>query len=413
MQERATTGESKFPTKGNDEGIHLLEILVLLAKYKRLVVLMPFAVSVLAALLSLILPNIYTGTARILPPQQGGTSIAAILMGDTSSLNPSGAVGQALGLKNPADLYVGMLKSRTIADAIIQRFDLQKLYDKDTLVETRLELADASRIVAGREGIISIEVEDYDPKRAAALANAYVEELDQTTQRVTVTTAGRQRVFLEKQLRQAKDQLADAEVAMRATQEKTGLISVTEQGKAMIESVANLRALVAAKQVQLAAMRTGSTENNPDYVRVREELIGIRAELAKLEKSGATDAGNVIPSAGRIPEAGLEYIRKYRDVQYYQTLFELLAKQFEIAKSQEAADSGAIQILDRAVEPDKKTKPYRLLIVLAAGFGSLLFGIASAFVLEARQKVAADPVRSSLLEELRRHLGRFPYLRKP
>jgi uncharacterized protein involved in exopolysaccharide biosynthesis len=326
-------------------------------------------------------------------------------MGDASGLSAGGAVGQALGLRNPSDLYVGMLQSRTITDAIISRFELQEQYDKNNLVETRGKLAELSRITAGQDGIITIEVDDENPKRAADMANAFVDELDKLTQTVTVTSAGRQRAFMEKQLRQAKDQLADAEVALRITQEKTGLISVTEQGKALIESVAHLRALVAAKQVQLASMRTSATETNPDYVRAKQELAGLRLELAKIERSNPSDSAAVIPSAESIPESGLEYVRKLRDVQYYQTLFELLAKQFEIAKSQEAAEGGLIQILDRAVIPDKKSRPHRALIALVTGMLAGVLGVVLAFLLEARSRATRDPVHAQLMEELTHHWG--------
>jgi uncharacterized protein involved in exopolysaccharide biosynthesis len=300
-----------------------------------------------------------------------------------------------------------MLRSRTIADAIIQRFDLRKQFGKDTLVDTRRQLADVTDVSAGKDGIITIEVDDYDPVRAADMANAFVEELDQLTQRVSVTSAGRQRAFLEKQLHKAKEQLADAEIALRVTQEKTGIISVPEQGKAMIESVASLRALVAAKQVQLSALRTSATENNPDYVRAQQELAGLRVELAKIEKSNPADGSNVIPSAEMIPEAGLEYVRKYRDMQYYQTLFELIAKQFEIAKAQEAAEGGLVQALDRAVAPDKKSKPYRSLIVLVTALLAGLIGLMGAFVVEAKERASRDPAQSWLLDELRRQLWRW------
>jgi uncharacterized protein involved in exopolysaccharide biosynthesis len=385
--------------------VRVLELLVILARHKRVVLGFPVVCMLLAALVALTLPNVYTGVARVLPPQGGASPLAAALLDSVTGGGGSGnLVGQALGLKNPSDLYVGMLQSRTVTDAIIERFELQKLYDQQTLVETRKKLGRYTTLSAGKEGIITLEVDDENPARAAAMANAYVDELDKLTQNVAITSAGRQRVFLEKQLGQAKEQLAQAEVALRLTQEKTGLINVTEQGKAMIESVASLRALVATKHVQLAAMRSGATEANPDYVRAQNELKGLRTELAKLETRNGADTGGVIPSAGRIPETGLEYLRKFRDVQYYQTLFELLAKQYELAKVQEAAESGPIQVLDRAMPPDKKSKPYRLLMVLLAGVLSGMLALLAAFALEARDRAKRDPAQRELLEELRHHL---------
>jgi tyrosine-protein kinase Etk/Wzc len=385
--------------------LRVLESLVVLARHKRAVLGVPLAAMLLAGVIALLLPNLYTGAARVLPPQQGGASpLAAILLDSVAGGGGSGnLVSSALGLKNPADLYVGMLQSQTVSDAIIRRFGLQALYDKETLVETRKRLERMATLTAGKEGIITIEVDDEDPKRAAEMANAFVDELDKLTQTVAVTAAGRQRMFLEKQLAQTREQLAQAEVSLRTTQERTGLISVAEQGKATIESAVSLRALVAAKEVQLGAMRAGITEYNPDYVRAHNELQSLRGELSKVERSNPRDPVGVVPAAGRIPGAGLEYMRKARDVQYYQTLFELLAKQYELAKAQEAGEAGPIQVLDRASPPDKKSRPYRLLIVALAGLLAGLAGIVIAFILEGRDRAERDPVQSVLLEELRRH----------
>lgn len=390
-----------------DEEIGLLEILVVFARHKRLVFAFPFACALIAALISLALHNVYTATARILPPQESGSPLASALLGGLNGLSVGSAAGQALGLRNPSDLYVGMLQSRTIADALIRRFGLQKLYGDQTLVDTRRKLAGLSSITADQNGIISIAVDDQDPNRAAQIANAYVDELAKLTQRVAVTTAGRQRVFLEKQLRKVKDQLSDAEIALRDVQQKTGLISLTEQGKATIQSVAYLEAQIQAKRVQLGAMRTSMTKTNPDYVRAKRELAGLLAQRASVENAKHFGASGVIPSASTLPERALEYVRKLRDMQYQQTLFELIAKQYEIAKSQEAADSGLIQPLDRAVAPDKKSKPHRMLIVLVTGALSGILGILLAFVMEARERALRDPTQAQLLEELRRlSLGR-------
>jgi uncharacterized protein involved in exopolysaccharide biosynthesis len=402
--------EQKTPgiAEAGREEISLLEVLVILVRHKRLVFVFPFACAVAAALISLALHNVYTGTARILPPQSGMSPLATALLGDITGLKGgASSIGQALGLKNPSDLYVGILRSRTIADALIARFRLQELLGADTLVETRRKLENLSSIKAGDDGIIAISVDDEEPARAADIANAYVEELDSLTRKVALTSAGRQRLVLEKQLRQAKDQLADAEVALRNTQQRTGLISLTEQGKATIESVAFLQARIQAKRVQLAAMRTGMTENNPDYLLARQELAELQSEMSKLQRSDATGSAAIIPSAGHLPEAGLEYVRTLRDVQYQQTLFELIAKQYEIARSQEAAETGVIQLLDRAVPADRKSKPHRLLIVLVSGILAGALGLVGAFLLEARDRASRDPSQANLLEELRRNLPRW------
>lgn len=380
-----------------DETVGMLDFLIVLAKHKKLILGLPLATAVLAAGISLLIPNIYTGTARILPPQQGQSSAMAML-GQLGAL--AGVAGGSLGLKNPNDLYVGMLESRTVADSLIQRFKLQELYDEETLVETRKALEDVTFINAGKDGIISIEVDDEDPQRSADMANAYVEELYKLTQNLAVTEAAQRRLFFEKQLKLSKDELADAEVAFKQTQEKTGVLELGAQGKAMIEAVGAVRAQIAAKEVELGALRTFATENNPDYLRIREELVGMRGQLAKLERGG--DSGLI--STGKLPEAGLETIRKMRDVKYYETLYELLAKQYELARVDEAKEASLIQVLDKALPPDRKSKPKRALIVLLA---TVLAGVLSmfwVFMREARARAESQPEQAARLQQLRNHL---------
>lgn len=387
-----------------DDRVNILEVVLTLSRYKGLLIGLPLVACLIVTVISFGIANRYTATAKLLPPQQSGPAVTALLMGDPISLGAGNSIGQALGLKNSSDLYLGMLKSRSVADALIKRFDLTSVYGTDGQVQTRERLHDATSLSSGRDGIITIQVEDKDPKRAADLANAYVEELDRLTQRVSVTAAGRQRVFMERQLAEVKTKLADAELALQATQAKTGLINVNEQGRALIESIASMRALVAAKQVQLAAMATSNTEKNPEFVRMQQELVGLRAELHKLEKGSASEINKTIPSASGIPYAGLEYVRKYRDVQYYQSLFDLLAKQFEIARAQESAEGGLIQVLDAAVPPDRRSSPKRLLLVLITAAISILVGLLACYALEVQRRVKASPRQSLLLDELSQNL---------
>jgi len=296
-----------------------------------------------------------------------------------------------------------MVKSRTVADNIINRFDLQKLYEQDTMVETRNALANNTTVLAGKDGLITIEFEDKDPARAAAVANAYVEELDKLTQVLAVTEAAQRRLFFERQLRQAKKDLSEAEVALQKTQEETGLIKLDDQGRALIEAVAVLRGQISAKEVELRAMRTYTTETNPDYVRTQQQLAGLRTELAKLERAQASGQSGIMLSTGKVPEAGLEYLRKFRDVKYQETIFELLAKQFEAAKLDEAKEAAIIQVVDKAVAPDRKSKPKRALIVILATLSAGLISLLWVFVLEARERASKDPVQAARLAALRRY----------
>lgn len=381
-----------------DEETTLLDVLIVLAKHKKMIAMLTLGAAILSVAVSLLLPNIYTGAAKVLPPQQS-QSTAAMLLGQLGGM--AGLAGGSVGLKNPSDLYVGMLRSRTVADSIIGRFDLKKLYDQDTMVGTRKELASNTSIAAGKDGLITVEFEDEDPKRAAAIANAYVEELDKLSQSLAVTEAAQRRLFFERQLQQARDDLGKAEVALKVTQETTGLIKLDDQGRAIIEAVAALRGQIAAKEVELRAMRTFATEQNTDYVRSQQQLAGLRAELTKLERAKISGGGDILLPTGKVPEAGLEYLRKFRDVKYYETIFELLAKQFEAAKIDEAKESAIIQVVDKAIVPDRKSKPKRALIVIgttvAAGFLAFLW----AFVREARERASRDPVQAARFAALR------------
>jgi uncharacterized protein involved in exopolysaccharide biosynthesis len=298
-----------------------------------------------------------------------------------------------------------MLRSRTVADNIIDRFQLRKVYDKDTMVETRKELASNSTIAAGKDGLITIEFYDKDPKRAADVANAFVEELDKLTQSLAVTEAAQRRLFFERQLKQAKEDLSASEIALKVTQEKTGLIKLDDQGRAIIEAVSALRGQIAAKEVELQAMRTFTTERNPDYIRGQEQLAGLRKELAKLERAQISGSGDVLLPTGKVPEAGLEYLRKFRDMKYNEAVFELLAKQFEAAKIDEAKDAAIVQVVDRAVIPDRKSNPKRALIVALTFVASVFIGVVLALLREARQRALLVPHQSRRLALLQKYLG--------
>jgi tyrosine-protein kinase Etk/Wzc len=388
------------PLEGAHDEVGLLDMLIVLAKHKSMILTVTLSTAMLSVLVCLLLPNIYTGVARVLPPQQN-QSTASMLLGQLSGLGALG--GSPFGIKNPNDLYVGMLKSRSVGDSLITRFDLQKLYDRDTMVKTREDLANNSTITAGKDGLITIEFDDEDPARAATVANAYVEELQKLTQTLAVTEAAQRRLFFEQQLQQARKDLSDAEVALKVTQEKTGLIKLDDQGKAIIEAVATVRAQISAKEIELRSMRTFATEGNPDYMRVQQQLTGLRAELSKLERANISGRGDVLLPTGKVPEAGLEYLRKFRDLKYQETIFELLAKQFEVAKIDEAKEAALIQVVDRAVPPDRKSKPKRALIAigstLLAGLGAFLW----ALLRDARERAGRDPKQAARLAALRRY----------
>jgi tyrosine-protein kinase Etk/Wzc len=382
---------------GEDDEIRLLHLLIVIAKHKFLIAAATFGAAVLAAIYTMLLPNVYTATTRLLPPQQRTQSSAAAVLGQLSGL--AGMGGGALGVKNPADLYVGMLKSRTIADALIARFGLQALYGAKTMDGTRSALASATTITPGKDSLIAIAVEDVDPKRAATIANGYADELEKLTQSLALTEASQRRLFFERQLQRAKGDLGKAEAAARGALQKGGVAMVDEQGKSMIQSIARLRAQITMKEVEIGAMKGFATEQNPDFVRARQELGALGQQLARLE---GTDVG-AVPLAANSGGQGLRNQALLRDVKYNEALFELLAKQYELAKVDEAKDSGVVQVLDEAIPPEIKSKPKRAQAVIIAASIAGLLAVLWAFVREARERAYRDPAQSARLELLRRY----------
>lgn len=392
---------SPLTTDTASDEVNLLDVLILLARRKKMIAYVTAGATFLAIAVSLILPNTYTATTRLLPPQKPQSAAAAIL----AQLNPLAAgLGSDLRVQSPADLYVVLLKSRFVADDLIQRFDLRKVYGSKTPVDAREKLTDLSSFRVTKEGVIEISVEDRDPKRAAEIANAYVDALQKLTQGLAVTEASQRRLFYERELVSAKDRLSDAEVALKETQEKTGLIQLDEQAKAMIQSSAALRAQIAAKEIQLQRMRLFATKQNPDLQGTEQELSGMRAQLAIQERKGAGGNGDLQLATAKVPAAGLEYIRRLRDVKYSETIFELLTKQFEAAKLDEANDSAIIQVIDKAVEPEKKSGPKRLRIVILTAFLSFVYAVFWALVQEYYKRQQKDPESAARLHLFRTYL---------
>ena len=398
MSEQQRSNSQENDAASMDDQIHPLDLLIVLVSRKKMIIGMAIGTGLVAMAISLTIQPTFTSTAKIMPPQQQQSSGMAAMLGQLGGL--AGAAGSLAGLKNPNDLYVGLLESRSVSDRLIERFKLKTRYEKETMDDTRRTLNNVSNISNGKkDGLISISVEDRDPKFAAELANAYVEELARLTQTMAITESSQRRMFFEKQLKDAKEQLAKAEIAMRATQEKTGMIQLDGQVQAIIANVAQLKGSSAAKEIQLNAMRTFAAPQNPELLRSQEELRGMQAQLSKLERSQAGKGDLMVPT-GSIPEIGVEYVRSLRDVKYYETVFELLAKQFELAKIDEAKDSSLIQILDTAVPAERKSKPLRGLITLMATAAGGLLGIGLAFASAMYKESRRNPESKERWEKL-------------
>lgn len=367
-----------------DDEISLLDLLQTIVDNLRLLVLGPLAVGIAALGISFLIPPTYTAKTQFLPPQQQ-QSAAASMLASLGSLG--GLAGAAAGLKNPADQYVAYMKSNAVKDALIERFKLVDRYEAKLREDARKALDEKARIASGKDGLISVEFDDKDPKFAAELANAYVEELRNVLGRLAVTEAQQRRLFFEKQLLKAKENLTASEQALKATGISDSVLK--SNPASAVAGVAALKAQITAQEVKVGAMRGYLAETAPDFRQAMTELANLRAQLAKQDKA---DEGN---GAGQG-----DYISRYRDFKYHETLFELFAKQYELAKVDEAREGAVIQVLDAAQPPERKSKPKKALIAiiatLAAGFALLLF----VFMRQALRNAGTDEETAGKLAKL-------------
>lgn len=378
--------------------LDMLGVMIFLAKHKKTLLGVPLAAALVSAAVSFALPNTYKATTKLLPPQQSQSSAMALLsqLGGIAGIATGGSA-----LKNPNDMYVGMLQSRTIEDRLIDRFNLKQVYKVELKEAARERLENDTDVTSGKDGLISIDVEGKDQKLVAPLANAYVDELLKLTKDLAVTEASQRRVFFERQLEATKNNLAAAEAALKRNLDVHGVISVDADSRAVLETGGRLRAQISLKEIQLNSMRAFVTDENPDFKRTEEELKSLRAELSKLENGRG--AGSADDQDGR-GEAGLANIKVLRDVKYQQMLYELLAKQYEIARLDEAKDSSIIQVLDPAIQPERKFKPKRAIIILVATFASFALALLFAFLKESREKMLQEPLGAEKWAQFRSYL---------
>lgn len=381
--------------------LSLLDIIIILAERKRTVFRVTAIFAALAIIVSLVLPKRYTASVVLLPPQQNSSLSASALSSQLGSMSGIAALaGGSLSLKNPNDMYVGMLRSRTVEDAMVKQFGLMQEYHDKYPSDARKDLEGHTTIDGtGKDNLIHISIEDRDPNRAAELANGYIDQYRKLSEHIAITEASQRRLFFEQQLEQAKDKLADAEEALKETEQKTGLIQLDSQARALIESAAQLRAQIAAKEVQIQSLRTYATAENSELVQAQHELEGMQTQLDKLGGSANIDAGLMVPK-GQVPTAGLEYMRKLRDVKYNETIFEILARQFELAKLDEAKQGAVVQVVDAAIPPDRRSFPKRALIVIGATAVGLFFGVLLALVQASYKHLIRDSEVASKFRHL-------------
>jgi tyrosine-protein kinase Etk/Wzc len=377
------------PEQEEDDEISLLDLLQVVADNLRLLILGPLAAGLLALGISFAITPTFTATTKIMIPQQQQGGAAAML----SSLGALGGLaGAASGLKNPADQYVAFLKSRTVQEALVDRFKLLDLYEVKSREDARKGLDANVMVASGKDGLITIDASDKDPVFAAQLANGNVEELRNFLGRLALTEAQQRRVFFEKQLTNAKDNLTKAEQALKASGVNTGALKASPG--AAVEGLAKLKAGITAQEIKLASMRGYLTESAPDFKQALTELAAMRGQMNFAEKAEPTRGGDS------------DYIARYREFKYHETLFELFAKQYEMARVDESREGAAIQVVDLAIPPERKAKPKKatiaLMTTLASGFALLLF----VFIRQALRGAVQTPETAEKLLRLRGALGR-------
>lgn len=369
-----------------DDDINLLDLAQVVVDNLRLLVLGPLAAGVVALGISFAITPTFTATTVFLPPQQQQGAASMLLQSLGGALG--GLAGAATGLKNPNDQFVSFLKSDVIANTLIDRFKLMERYEADFKVDARKTLDGASNITSGKDGLITIEMNDKDPVVAAQIANAYVEELGTLLNRLSLTEAQNRRAFFEKQLNQTKDKLTAAEQALSGS--GINVSALKSSPDAAITIVATLQAQIMAQEVKLSSMRGYLTESAPDFKQAQTELAAMRAQFASVEKSSTNASG-----------ANADYVARFRDFKYYETLYELFAKQFELAKVDEAREGSVIQVVDVAQPPERKSKPKKALIAVLTTLASGMLLLLFVFVRTALQGAAQTPETAEKMARLR------------
>jgi uncharacterized protein involved in exopolysaccharide biosynthesis len=362
-------------------------------RHKKLVLFVAGAIVTLVFAIALLLPDRYTATVVLLPPQLSG-SAGAVMMAQLSSMSAAAGAG-GLSIKNPNDQQVALIKSRIVEDAIVARFNLRALYGKHYVSSARKHWEKVTKVDNGlKDGLIRLAVTDRDPRRAADMANAWLDEYRHFTATLAITEASQRRLFYEQQLAGARDDLAHAEEAMKQTELRTGVIDIEGQDRGLIASAGELRGQLAAKQIEIKAMRQFAADGNPDLKRAEEEASGMESQLAAMDADADRKTGDLIAPKGIMTDAAAEYENALREVKYRQTIQDLLMRQYEGARVDEARQGALIQVVEPAVPPDRPTSPYRWWVALGGFICALPLALLAAFVAEAIAVLRGARVRA-------------------
>ncbi len=344
-------------------------------------------------LVAFLIPTRYQSTARLMPPdsnQGGGLAMAAAALTGGAGGGVGSIASDMLGLKSTSEIFVGILSSRTVQDKLVQQFDLRKLYGVGRMEDARKLLAERTGISVDRKSqIITLTVTDHDPKRAAAMGEAYIAELNRLVAELSTSSARRERIFLEERLKAVSQDLEAAEREFSQFSSKNTAIDIKEQGKAMVEAAATLQGQYIAAQSELEGLKQIYTDNNVRVRSVRARIAELKRQLEKLDGKGEQDlepagqqADFLYPSIRKLPLLGVTYADLYRRTRVQEAVYESLTKEYELAKVQEVKEIPTVKVLDSPNIPERKSFPPRTAIVFLGM--TLVFAAATTWVLGKR-----------------------------
>jgi capsule polysaccharide export protein KpsE/RkpR len=411
LPEHETPETSEAPERAETSESNLARLQLLWAHRKMLWRVGIYA-ALGSALVAFLIPSRYESTARLMPPDNQSSSglamAAAAMSGAAGAGGLGGIAGDLLGLKSTSDVFVGILGSRTSQDKLIQQFDLKKLYGDRRMEDARKDLAEHTAISVDRKSqIITITVTDRSPRRAAAMGQAYVEELNNLVAELSTSSARRERIFLEGRLQAVNQDLEVAEKNFSEFASKNTAIDVKEQGKAMVEAAAVLQGQLIAAQSQYQGLREIYTDNNPRVRTVKARIDELQRQLEKLGgkgESATTVSGqpgdSMYPSIRKLPLLGVMYADLYRRTKIQETVLEALTKEYEMAKVQEAKEIPTVKVLDVANIPEKRSFPPRLPIIFLGTISALTIAAVWIFGNEAWMETDANDPRKEFAKEV-------------
>ena len=375
-----------------------------------------------STLIAFLIPKSYISTAQLMPPDTQSSSGLAMMaaMAAKAGGGLGSMAGDLLGVKSSGALFIGVLRSQTAQDRLIQQFDLRKIYGKRLIIDARTKLNENTSISEDRKsGIITISVTDHSPQRAAALANAYVDELNSLVAELSTSSAHRERVFLEERLKVAKRDLDEAVNELAQFSSKNNTLDIQQEGKAMLDAAGSIAGEMIAAQSQLEGLRQIYTDNNPRVRSLNARVGELRKQLEKLggaKASGdraaappdgrpgnppaAPDSGLPYPTIHSLPLLGAKFAEYYRRAKIQETVYELLTEQYELAKVQEAKETPSVKVLDPGTVPEKKSFPPRLLIMFLGTFLACSFGLVWVFGANHWNQADPEDPRKMLAQEV-------------